>query len=96
MRLAIIQIWEESFNDNSISPDGCTLHIDKGYRNKYVENFYNNRTEEIPDTYERIVGTESFVKISEELWDLLSINKNIRITEVEFNNLLGFKKIQPA
>lgn len=96
MRLAIIQIWEESFSDNSISPDGCTLHIDKEYRNRYVENFYNNRTNEIPDTYERIVGRESFVKISEELWDLVSINKTIRVTEVEFNNLIGFKKIQPA
>jgi len=50
----------------------------------------------LANTYERIVGRESFVKISEELWDILSINKNIRITEVEFNNLIGFKKIKQA
>lgn len=92
--MAILQLWEESDINGEIYPCGCSLHLEKQNRDEYISNFYNNRLEK-ESIYERIVGLEVEVDLSEGLKVILSDDKNIRLSEVEFNNLINLKLINP-
>ena len=83
-----LQLWEQFFSDGSIQSDGCSLHIDKMSRDSYItENFNSNS--------ERPVGLETEVEVSDEIFDIVLNQKNIRLSEVELNNLLNMKIINP-
>ncbi len=85
-----LQLWEQFLSDGSIQSDGCSLHIDKISRNEYVKENTPN-----PIQNERPVGLETEVEVSDEIFDIVSIKKSIRISEVELNNLLNMKIIKP-
>jgi hypothetical protein len=97
MKIATIQLWEVSNSDNSIISDGCSLHIDKTFRDEFVKDIYSSRINtETPESYERISGIETFIKVPENIWNIIDKEKNIRLSEVEFNNLMSLKQIIPA
>lgn len=87
MQTILIQLWEIPNNDETILPDGCSLHIDTESRDKYV--IKNNNSNE------KICGLPSDVEISDSLLNILIKNKNIRLSEIETNNLIGLKEIIP-
>lgn len=97
MKIATIQLWEVSNSDNSIISDGCSLHLDKTFRDEFVKDTYVDRSDnDIPKSYERISGIESFIQVPENIWNIINEEKNIRLSEVEFNNLMNLKQIIPA
>jgi hypothetical protein len=94
MKNAILQIWEESFSDEKIVPDGATLHINEKERNEYVDKVYKFRKEfSVPEKYSRICGTQIEVNVSEVLYSKLETMKSVKLEEWQFNNLVKFKEI---
>jgi hypothetical protein len=86
-----LQLWEQFLSDGTIQSDGCSLHIDKISRNEYVlENSHSNFI-----CNERPVGLETEVEVSDEIFEIVSNRKNVRLSEVELNNLVGLKDIIP-
>ena len=83
-----LQLWEQFFSDGTIQSDGCSLHVDKCSRDQYViDNFQSNS--------ERPVGLETEVEVSDEIFEAVLNQKNIRLSEVELNNLVNMKIINP-
>lgn len=93
MKGAILQIWEESFSNGNIIPEGASIHLTKSDRDKYVSSVYFLRGEITPESYIRICGVESEVIISDTLYEKLKLSKTIKLEEYEFNNLVSFGEI---
>lgn len=94
MYKVILQLWEESNNNNDFLSNGCTLHLDKKDRNNYVDSIYESRKySTIPDKYDRIIGDGIQVFISENLYNLLLMKKFIKLTETSYQNLKNFSEI---
>lgn len=94
MNKAILQVWEESNRIEGIRQDGCSIHIDDKQRNMYVDSVYRGRKEDnLPDSYERIVGSPVEVEISDVLFKIVERDKSIRLRSYEMNNLLKMEEI---
>ena len=76
MNKVILQIWEESERGQGSRPDGCSLHIDLNNQKKYVKDSYEDRSGDVPDTYERIVGDPIEAFIDDGLFDIINEDKN--------------------
>jgi hypothetical protein len=87
MNRILIQLWEISYPDNSIESDGCSLHLDIESRNVYIK---QNNTKS-----ERFVGEPTMIEVNSSIFETVQKNKNIRLSEVELNNLVGLKDITP-
>ena len=92
--MIVLQLWEESFEDGSIRSDGCSLHIDKSNRDSYINSFYETRDETIPKVYERVIGEECIVEVKDDILELVKKEVNIRLSEIELNNLTNLKEIK--
>lgn len=92
---AYLQYWEESERGWGVRPDGCSIHVDLKSHTNYVDEVYRDRTfhHHVPDEYDRIVGNPIEVEISEKLYVDLLEKKNLRLSEVETNNLIKFNEI---
>lgn len=95
MNKVILQLWEESEKGLNPKPDGCSIHINIDYKTSYINSIYDSRKIEtkIPDTYERIIGTELEAFIDDNLFKMLSEKKSIRLIEPELNNLIKFEEL---
>lgn len=94
MNKAVLQVWEESNKIEGIRQDGCSIHIDDKSRNMYVDSVYRGRNDEnLPDSYERIVGNPVEVEVSDTLFAFIERDKSIRLRSYEMNNLLKMEEI---
>lgn len=93
MNKVILQLWEESNINGEFLNDGCSLHIDIKGRNNYVKTIYSNREEIVPERYDRIVGDCVEVFVSDSLFSKIEIEKDVKLSEPSFNNLLKFEEI---
>lgn len=82
MNCVLIQLWENFDNDLHQS-DGCSLHIDINDRN----NFLSLQGQDLS------VGLPSEVSIQGSIYEILLKEKNLRLSEIEMNNLIGLKDI---
>jgi hypothetical protein len=89
MNRVILQLWEESEKGVDVRPDGCSIHLDSLERNKYIDSIYGRRLGiSVPKEYERIVGGEIISFIENGLFEILKIQKSIRLSQHELNNLI--------
>ncbi len=93
MNKVILQLWEESERGWGVRPDGCSIHIDTENRDLYVSNLYKDRSDDVPDTYERVLGDPITAFLNDRLFDLISSDKSIRLFENELNNLIKLEEI---
>lgn len=95
MNKVILQLWEESERGFGTRPDGCSIHTDSDNRNKYIKSIYDSRKvkTKIPETYERIIGSELEAFIDDDLFKILNEEKSLRLIEPELNNLIKFEEI---
>lgn len=94
MNKVLLQFWEESERKNGVKPDGASLHIDMESYKKYLGNIYGNRViQDIPDEYDRIVGTSIETIVSDDIYNLVLSEKNIRLSQYQLNNLIKLKNI---
>lgn len=88
MNRVFLQLWEESERGWGVRPDGCSLHIDNNELDRYVEDIYKDRGDNIPNEYERTIGGSIEAFIDNELFTKVSTNKNVRISQNSLNNLI--------
>lgn len=93
MNKVILQRWEESERGWGVNPDGCSLHLNLSYRDLYVSDIYCDRGDDVPDVYERLVGSPIEVFIDDELFSILEERKNLRLQEHELNNLINLEEL---
>lgn len=70
---------------DSHQSDGCSLHINKATRNDFIKNHEES---------ENPVGLPSEVSVSDSIFRILENEKNIRLSEIEMNNLIGLNDIK--
>ena len=93
MNKVFLQLWEESERVWGTRPDGCSVHIDLNTHKLYIEESYKDRSDEVPDTYERVVGNVMVAFVDDSLFDIIEVDKNIRLFENELNNLINLEEI---
>lgn len=95
MNRVFLQLWEETSKTQGVLTDGCSLHLSKSDRDHYISNFYSNRKvgDDIPNSYERILGDEVTVFASDELFEKILFEKSIKISEVELRNLIHLEEL---
>lgn len=94
MNKVILQIWEESNINHGVLTNGCSIHLNKHYKDAYIKNKYSKRNEyEIPDRYDRVVGESTVVYVNDEIYDLVKLKKSIKLSQVEFSNLRKLEDI---
>lgn len=93
MNKCVIQFWEESEIEAEIKSDGCSLHVDNIERVNFIKQIYNNRTQNVPSSYDRISGKEMTCFISDTLFDKLLEMGSLRLSEIEKNNLINLEEI---
>jgi hypothetical protein len=94
MKRVILQLWEESENDNSVQPDGCSIHINEKSLSDFTNSIYSDRSDEIPSCYERVVGSPIEVDVVENIYNILEKMKTIRLQQYEMNNLINLNEIR--
>lgn len=94
MNKVVLQLWEESNEDGGLLNNGCSLHLDSEERKKYVELIYSNRDESIiPFVYDKIIGRCINVYINDNLYKTILNEKSIKLSQIEFVNMLKFDEI---
>jgi len=93
MNKVILQRWEESERNWGTRPDGCSLHLDNINRDNYINDIYKDRKDDVPETYDRIVGTPIDVFIDDSLFEILKVEKSLRLQENELNNLVNLEEL---
>ena len=94
MNKVYLQIWEESIINEVTRPDGCSLHIDLECNKRYLRSIYEFRENvKIPNEYDTAVGEPIEVLVNDNVFELIKIEKTIRLLQNEFNNLIQLKDI---
>jgi hypothetical protein len=94
MNKIILQLWEESIKNGTFLSSGCTLHLNLKERDKYVDSIYSNRNENsIPNVYDKIIGDPIVVYVNDEMYNNITVEKSIKISQVEFLNMIKFGEI---
>jgi len=92
MNKVLLQLWEESNNNNDFLSDGCSLHIDLTQRNNYISSIYGDRSHN-SEGYDRIVGDCVEVFVTDKLYEMIKNDKSVKLPESSFQNLLTFEDI---
>jgi hypothetical protein len=93
MNKCYLQLWEQSSARENIS-SGCSVHLDLASHYDYIDEIYSSRKNyDTPTKYERVVSLPFECFISDELYENLLVQKNIRLSEVEKSNLSKFQDI---
>ncbi len=93
MNKVILQLWEESERGWGVRPDGCSLHTDLVERDGYLKSIYNDRGDEVPYEYDRIVGEPVSAFIDDNLFRSLSDEKTVRLSQNSLNNLISLNEL---
>lgn len=93
MNRVILQYWEQTIRNDGVFNDGCSIHTNIDERNKYIYKIYRNRENYIPDEYIRIVGDGVEAFIDDDVYGLVRKHNSIKLSDVEFRNLIKFDKI---
>ena len=94
MKTVLLQYWEESREGEGCISDGCSLHLDSEYHNRYVNSIYSERVgDTVPSSYEKVVGDPIEVEISEVLLSEF-VDGSLRLMEPSMNNLISLEEIK--
>ncbi len=94
MNRCYLQFWEESERNWGVRPDGCSIHISVKEHHIYTNTVYEIRdVSNIPDEYDRIVGSMIECFVSDDIYNQLLSEKSLRLMEYEMNNLINFEDI---
>jgi hypothetical protein len=94
MNKVFLQLWEESNSIDGFLSNGCSLHLSLQDRNNYVSSIYSSIDDRsLPDEYDRIIGKESVVYVTDEIFEMVKKDKSVKIPEVSLQNMLKFEDI---
>ena len=90
----ILNFWEESDKERGITQDGCSLHLHDYDRKEYINEIYSERTDSIPDSYERPTGDFGYYAyVTDNIYNKIIEEKVIRLSQVELKNLISLEEI---
>ena len=70
------ETWTESERGWGTRPDGCSLHIDKAERDRYVKEYWDKQPSgEPPDEYSRPDGGGEYIEIPDDHPVAIELNK---------------------
>ena len=94
MNKVILQLWEESNQNDGVFSNGCSIHLNEDERLKFISNIYSNREpSDIPNEYDSVVGEGIEVFVTDSIYNLVDASKSIKISEVELQNLIKFEDL---
>ena len=94
MNKVILQLWEESNQNDGVFSNGCSIHLNEDERLKFISNIYSNREpSDIPNEYDSVVGEGIEVFVTDGIYNLVDVSKSIKISEVELQNLIKFEDL---
>lgn len=94
MNKILLQFWEESERGWGVRPDGASLHINVESYRKYLNDIYDNRdTQEVPNEYDRVVGPVIETIVSDDIYNIVLSERNLRLPQYQLNNLIKLKDI---
>ena len=94
MNKVLLQFWEESERGWGVRPDGASLHINVESYRKYLSDIYDSRdTQDVPNEYDRVVGSVIETVVSDDIYNMVLSEKNIRLPQYQLNNLIKLKDI---
>lgn len=94
MNKVILQLWEESNQNDGVFSNGCSIHLNEDERLKFISNIYSNREpSDIPNEYDSVVGEGIEVFVTDSIYNLVDVSKSIKISEVELQNLIKFEDL---
>lgn len=93
MNKVILQLWEESERGWGTRPDGCSIHVDLKNQKQYIKDCYEDRGDDVPNVYERVVGDPIDAFVDDRLMMIIEKEKNVRLFENELNNLINMEEI---
>lgn len=94
MKTIYLQFWEESERGWGVRPDGASIHINMESHKNYINEIYSDRNlNQVPNEYDRVVGTLIEVMATDSIYELLSTSKSMRIPQYQLNNLIKLKDI---
>jgi hypothetical protein len=96
MKKVFAQIWEESELGHGVKEDGISLHLTLENAKFFIKNIYKDRQlTDVPNSYERVVGEITEIKVSNSLYrELCKTKLGIRIPQHSFNNLKNLGEIK--
>jgi len=53
----VVQKWEESERGWGVRPDGYSIHPDKAARDRYIDAYWEDMPDSVPDEYSRPCGS---------------------------------------
>ena len=94
MNKVILQLLEESNQNDGVFSNGCSIHLNEDERLKFISNIYSNREpSDIPNEYDSVVGEGIEVFVTDSIYNLVDASKSIKISEVELQNLIKFEDL---
>jgi hypothetical protein len=95
MNKVYLQYWEESESGWGVRPDGCSLHIELVHHMAFINKIYESRDlNNIPYEYDRVVGNPIQVIVSDDIFNQIKKNGNLRLSQVSFSNLRKLNEIK--
>lgn len=94
MNTVILQLWEQSEENKDIIPVGCTLHVSLLTHGQYLDKYFSNLVDTIPNKYIRPISEPIEISISDMLYSVVLSNESVTLHQHELNNLIQLKDIQ--
>jgi hypothetical protein len=94
MKNIYLQFWEESEKDWGVRPDGCSLHLTLEDHAAFILDVYLDRSEDdVPNEYDRVIDDPMLASVSENIYNILLVGKNYRLSQPELYNLRKLNEI---
>lgn len=90
MHKAFLQLWEQF--DEDVIQDGCSIHLSNTDRSDFIKSVYQKSPNE-KRKISRFIGDSIEANISQTIYEKLTEQKNLRISQCELNNLIIFEDI---
>ena len=77
----VYQEWEESERGWGTSPYGYSLHLNNEKRKKYIENYWKDQPDTIPDEYSRPCGSPKDIYVDKNTFQELKTQEGLRFSD---------------
>lgn len=93
MNRVYLQLWVHSERGLGFLTDGCSLHLDLAERDKFISDIYSERTDLVPEQYDRYFDDSFEVYVDDMLFGSIRSHGSVRLDESSLRNLISMEDI---